>query len=70
VTALMTTTTLTAAPDDDLGAVARVIVERRIGAVPIVDGAGVLVGILSVVDVLRRLADEADADARAVAMID
>jgi len=66
----MTTAPVTAGPDDDLGAVARVIVERRFGAVPIVDAAGVLVGIVSFVDVLRRLAEEAEADARAVAMID
>ena len=70
VTALMTTAPITAGPDDDLGAVARVIVERRFGAVPIVDAAGVLVGIISFVDVLRRLAEEAEADARAVAMIE
>ncbi len=70
VTALMTPAPVTAGPDDDLGAVARVIVERRIGAGPSVDGDGVLVGIISFVDVLRRLAEEAEADARAVAMIE
>ncbi len=70
VGALMARDVVTARPDDELGAVARLIVDRRIGAVPIVDEAGRLQGIVSYVDVLRRLADEAEADARAVEMID
>jgi acetoin utilization protein AcuB len=67
---LMTRDVVTAVADDELGAVARRIVERRIGAVPIVDAAGVPVGIVSYVDVLRRLADEAEQDARAVELMD
>jgi len=70
VATIMTTDVVIAAPDDELGAVARRIVERRIGAVPIVDPAGVPIGIISVVDVLRRLADEAEQDARAVDLMD
>ncbi|MCE9580690.1 MAG: CBS domain-containing protein [Deltaproteobacteria bacterium] len=70
VASIMTTGAITAVPDDDVGTVARQIVEHRIGAVPIVDAAGTPVGIVSFVDVLRRLAEEAEQDARAVALID
>lgn len=49
---------------------ARKIVERRVGALPIVDAAGVLVEILSFVDVLERLAEDAEQDGRAIALGD
>ncbi|MBK9035960.1 MAG: CBS domain-containing protein [Myxococcales bacterium] len=70
VATIMTPAPVTANPDDELGVVARHIVDHRIGAVPIVDADGVPVGIVSFVDVLRRLAEEAELDARAVAMIE
>jgi len=70
VATLMTRVVVTAAPTDELGKVARRIIEHRIGAVPIVDAAGIPQGIISYVDVLRRLADEADADANAVELMD
>lgn len=70
IRSFMTTELVTAAPDDDLGAVARRMVERRIGAVPIVDPVGVPLGIISYVDVLRRLADDAERDARAIDLMD
>ncbi len=70
VGSLMTRTVATAAPDDELGTVARIIVERRVGAVPIVDADGVPVGIVSFVDVMRRLAEDAEQDARAVDLMD
>lgn len=70
VATLMTRDVVTAAPTDELGKVARRIIEHRIGAVPIVDAAGIPQGIISYVDVLRRLADEADADANAVELMD
>jgi CBS domain-containing protein len=70
VATLMTREVVTAGPDDQLGAVARKIVERRVGALPIIDAAGIPVGILSYVDVLERLADEADEDARSIALGD
>jgi CBS domain-containing protein len=67
---LVTRDVVTATPEEDLGSVARKIVEHRIGAVPIVDAGGVPLGILSYVDVLRRLAEEAEQDARAVELMD
>jgi acetoin utilization protein AcuB len=70
VRAVMARDLITAQPEEDLGAVARRIVDRRISAVPVVDPDGALRGIVSYVDVLRRLADEADADARALELMD
>lgn len=67
---MMTRDVVTAVPEDDVGDVARRIIEHSIGAVPIVDAAGVPVGILSYVDVLRRLADDADEDRRAIDRMD
>ncbi len=64
----MTRELVTAEPEEELGAVARRIVDRRIGAVPVVDPRGELRGIVSYVDVLRRLAD--DADARALELME
>jgi acetoin utilization protein AcuB len=66
VASVMTRDVIVASAADDLGAVARLIVDRRIGAVPVVDEGGGVLGIVSYVDVLRRLADEADDDARAI----
>jgi len=70
IATLMTADVVTALIDDELGVIARRIVDRRIGAVPIVDASGVPVGIISYIDVLRRLADEAEQDARAVERMD
>jgi len=67
---LMTREVITALPGDDLGAVANKIVAHRIGAVPIVDSSNRLLGILSFVDVLKRLADDAARDARAIELMD
>jgi acetoin utilization protein AcuB len=61
---------IAANPEEEIGAVARRIIDHRIGAVPVVDVRGALRGIVSYVDVLRRLADDADADARAIAAMD
>ena len=67
---LMTRDLVTARVGDLLGDVARKIVEHRIGAVPIVDSANTPVGILSYVDVLRRLADDTARDAQAIELMD
>jgi len=49
---LMRRAPLTAAPDDDLGKVVRLMVDNRVGAVPVVEDEK-LVGIVSELDVLR-----------------
>jgi acetoin utilization protein AcuB len=42
--------------DADLGEITDTMLDQRIGAVPVVDGEGSVVGIISYVDVLRALA--------------
>ena len=44
--------------DDDVIDIAELMVDNKIGAVPIVDERGVLVGIVSYVDILRSMIDE------------
>ena len=46
---------LVAAPDTELRAIARVMLEERIGALPIVSEAGRLVGMITRSDILRVL---------------
>ncbi len=41
-------------PETPLGAIARLLVERRFGAVPVTDETGILVGIVSEADLLHR----------------
>jgi CBS domain-containing protein/RNA polymerase-binding transcription factor DksA len=53
---LMTHAPDTLGPDDSLQHAAERMADRRIGCLPIVDGAGRLAGILSETDVLRALA--------------
>ncbi len=53
---LMTHAPDTLGPDDTLQLAAERMADRRIGCLPIVDGAGRLMGILSETDVLRALA--------------
>ncbi|MCW5636676.1 MAG: CBS domain-containing protein [Rubrivivax sp.] len=50
----MTTAVVTANPDTPVTDVARQLLERRISAVPVVDGNGSLVGIVSEGDLMRR----------------
>ena len=51
---VMTRTVHTVAPDTRIADVARLLVERHIGAVPVVDAEGQLVGIVSESDLIRR----------------
>jgi len=53
VSDLMTTNPLTLAPDDELQDAVELLVEQKIGGVPVVDPAEGLVGIVTYVDVLR-----------------
>lgn len=56
VSDVMTTPVRTVRPETHLSTVARELTEHRIGAMPVVDGFGTLLGITSYVDVLRALA--------------
>ena len=61
---VMTTNVITALPQDELRAVANTITEKRIRHLPIVDNQGVLIGIISIGDVVKaernRFEGEAD----------
>ena len=46
---------LTVTPDSSVGALVKLLAERRIGALPVVDGDGRLKGIVSERDVVRTL---------------
>jgi CBS domain-containing protein len=67
---VMTRTLVTAAPDDDVLAAARLMGERRIRHLPVVQGENIL-GLIGIRDVLRVLVEtlwrEHDADARETA---
>ncbi|MGH7796003.1 MAG: CBS domain-containing protein [Candidatus Binatia bacterium] len=60
---VMTTEPLTLSPDDDLQEAVELLIEEKIGGIPVMDEAEGLVGIVTYVDVLRcflnRLREEA-----------
>lgn len=51
---IMTTTVVTVRPDASIAEIAHLLLERRISAVPVVDSAGRLLGIVSEGDLMRR----------------
>jgi acetoin utilization protein AcuB len=55
VSARMATPVLTATPDASIRDIARVLIEERIGAMPIADDHGRLVGLLTRTDILRAV---------------
>jgi CBS domain-containing protein len=57
---LMTPDVLTVPPETPVGAVARLLAERGISAVPVVEADGALRGIVTEADLIRRLAGEED----------
>ena len=57
VSEIMTTEPLSIAPDDDLRDAVEILIEQKFGAIPVVDEAEGLVGIVSYVDVLRNYLD-------------
>ena len=59
---VMTADPLTLAPDDDLRDAVEVLVEDKIGGIPVVDEAEGLVGIVTYVDVLRCFLNQLDED--------
>ena len=54
---IMTTKPLFITPDDDLKDAVELLIEQKFGAIPVVDEAEGLVGIVSYVDVLRSYLD-------------
>ena len=55
---VMTAAVVTVTPDTSVMAVARVLLDKRISAVPVVDAAGALVGMVSEGDLLGRSAED------------
>jgi len=55
---VMTTNVVTVAPDTSVTDIARLLLEKRISGVPVVDAGGRPVGIVSEGDLVRRLGDE------------
>ena len=51
---VMTSQVVTVTPDADIGKIARIMTEHRIGGVPVTDAAGNLVGIVTDGDLYRR----------------
>lgn len=59
---VMTADPLTLSPDDDLRDAVELLVEEKIGGIPVVDEAEGLVGIVTYVDVLRCFLNRLDED--------
>ena len=59
IATLMKPRVLTATPDTEIRQIARVLIEQHIGAMPIMDGAGRLRGIVTRSDILRALVTHA-----------
>jgi CBS domain-containing protein len=51
---IMTTEVVTVSPEAPMREVARLLVERRISGVPVVDGAGRLLGVVSETDIVQK----------------
>lgn len=57
---VMTTGVITVSPDTPVHEIARLLVDKRISGVPVVDAEGHLLGIVSEGDLVRRLEEEDD----------
>lgn len=62
VATIMTTEPLYVGPDDDLKDAVEMLIEEKFGAIPVVDEAEGLVGIVSYVDVLRCFLEQLKED--------
>jgi len=58
VSSIMSSTVTTSSPDDDTESLMRIMTERRIRHVPVVDEGGLLVGIVSIGDVVKDRIEE------------
>lgn len=56
---IMVTQILSASPDEEIRAIVRILFEERIGAMPLVNHQGEIVGILTRSDILRTIMNEA-----------
>jgi CBS domain-containing protein len=63
---LMTADVITCSPDDSPRDVLRLMTERRIRHVPVLDAAGKLAGLVSIGDVVKYRLEEAQAEAKAL----
>lgn len=59
VATLMSGNVVSVGPDADVTELMELMLENKIGALPVVDGEGAVVGIVSYVDVFRGLLEEA-----------
>jgi len=59
---VMTTEPITLAADDDLQEAVELLIEQKVGGIPVVDDAEGLVGIVTYVDVLRCFLNRLQAD--------
>jgi CBS domain-containing protein len=57
---LMTRNVVGVPPETPVAAVARLLAERGISAVPVLDGTGAVLGVVNEADLIRRLADEGE----------
>jgi CBS domain-containing protein len=57
VATVMTTKPVSVEPEDDLSEVIELLIDRKVGGIPVVDEEQRLVGIVTYVDVLRRFLD-------------
>jgi acetoin utilization protein AcuB len=57
IATVMTTKPVSVAPDDDLSEAVELLIEGKIGGIPVVDADEGLVGIVTYVDVLRKFLD-------------
>jgi acetoin utilization protein AcuB len=55
VSYIMSAAVFTARPDTNIAEIVQTMIDQKIGAVPVVDGDGILVGIITYVDLLREL---------------
>ncbi len=60
---VMTTNVVTVGPEMEVGQIARLLVEKHISGVPVVDESGRCIGIVSEGDLVRRIGEEEDEDA-------
>ena len=59
ISGVMKTNIITAHPETEIRLIAKVMIERKIGSMPLIDESGKLVGILTRTDILRAVVNNA-----------